>query len=120
MEATEWSWKMLKWRAKKAGISNQGQVLSLANFSSKNSVPAMINQGLGAVTLIGADLQGSGPVAIVNQAGFYGRDIRTSGYERALDNEVKGRGVEASPRVSRWRSLPRTRSSLCFPPVRAG
>ena len=77
---------------KEAGITNEGQSLSIRSLLSKNEVPAITSYGTLAV--IDADLQGkagaSNHPAILNFNGgrIYVRDVDTSGYKRALADLV--------------------------------
>lgn len=66
-----------------AAIDNGGNVLSLENVISKNSVPAVRNRGGGLVTMINSKLTGGadGNVAISsNSASLYLRNIEVEGY----------------------------------------
>jgi len=77
---------------KEAGITNEGQSLSIRSLLSKNEVPAITSYGTLAV--IDADLQGkagaSNHPAILNFNGgrIHVRDVTTSGYKRALADLV--------------------------------
>lgn len=86
---------------KKAGIFNRGQVLNLENFSSVNSVPAIINgnscQGIdvgSTLTLINANIKGSGnakEIPAISSCGFiYARNVLSTGYQNVLSSNARG------------------------------
>ncbi len=71
-----------------AGLVNEGQIISIRGLMSENSVPAVFTYGM--LCLLEATLTGRGDAAtapaIVNFNGgrIFLRDIKTSGYGRAL------------------------------------
>lgn len=85
----------------KVGILNRGQVINLNNFSSVNSVPAIINgntcQGIdvgSTLTLLNAKLSGSGNaknVSAISSCGFiYARNVSATGYKNVLTSNARG------------------------------
>ena len=75
----------------KAGVRNDGQVLSIRNLAFSGEVAAVENMGGGGpclLTLLNADLKGRGAAAekpaIINTGRAYLRDVRTAGFARAL------------------------------------
>lgn len=72
---------------KVAGIFNMGNVLSIRNLNSSNTVPAIRNKGLnGLVTiidskLINPDRKGN---AIENEGGLFLRNLVVQGYEKSV------------------------------------
>jgi Pectate lyase superfamily protein len=73
---------------REVGFENEGQPVSIRSLESVNSVPAL--RGYGALALIDARLTGEGaasklPAVInYNNGHIFLRDVRTTGYERAL------------------------------------
>ncbi|MBB3209203.1 hypothetical protein FHS27_005041 [Rhodopirellula rubra] len=77
-----------------AGITNNGNVLSLENVVSENSVPAVRNNGGGLVVLINSQLRGGAPenVAIESEnASIYLRNIDVDGYSASLVETRRGK-----------------------------
>ena len=74
---------------KEYGLANYGQVISLRDLQSNNSVPALYNKD-GIVTLIDAKLIAIGtsiqPPAIKNDSTLFARNLKTSGYQIAIQN----------------------------------
>jgi hypothetical protein len=111
------------------GIDATGQVLTIRNLTSQNTVPAIwhgdpnardrsggfggIARG-GMLTLVGADLNGTGAAssvpAIIGQGFAFLRDVRTSGYRRAYERATPG-GIQtvAGPNIAEFTTSP-TRS----------
>ncbi|MEX2605930.1 MAG: PA14 domain-containing protein [Kiritimatiellia bacterium] len=92
------------------GLSNDGQCLSMRRLSSINAVPAIENMGAALLTLLESDLQGtdaaSGRAALVNRAGLFVRDLKTSGYKLAID-QTAGNVVQIpGPVVTEFSSNP--------------
>ncbi|WGV27443.1 glycosyl hydrolase family 28-related protein [Halotia branconii] len=85
----------------RAGIFNRGQIMSLENLYSLNSVPAIINgsdqssgyQTGGMLTLLNARLVGSGnakKVPAISSTGFiYARNISGAGYKNVLSSKAR-------------------------------
>ena len=93
------------------GFLNDGQCVSMRNFSSRNAVPAFINKrGASLLALDVADLQGTGAAsreaAIVNQSGLFARNITTANYKLAIDNQSGKLAEVADPRVGEFVSHP--------------
>ena len=82
------------------GFQNKGNVASIGRLVSRNRAPAVMNSGGGHMVIAGGELTGGNPAqtAILNdQAGFFCRDITTSGYGTAIrsgDAVVKGPAVD--------------------------
>lgn len=74
---------------KEYGLANYGQVISIRDLQSNNSVPALYNKD-GIVTLIDAKLIAIGtsiqPPAIKNDSTLFARNLKTSGYQIAIQN----------------------------------
>lgn len=75
---------------KKCGLDNNGQCLSIRKFISRNSVPALINRGVGFVCLIEGQIEGNGDAinkpAIKNEGFLFVRDTKISGYKTGIEN----------------------------------
>lgn len=71
-----------------AGIRNVSQSISIENLVSENTVPAITNTG-GAVVLLNAALSGGSAsvAAIQTNHSTYLRNVATSGYKSALEDE---------------------------------
>lgn len=72
---------------RRAAIQNNGNVLSLENVVSENSVPAIINRSGGLVTMINSRLTGGDPNATAiesENASVYLRNIEIAGYGNSL------------------------------------
>jgi len=70
-----------------AGIDNSGNVLSIRDLRSQNSVPAVRNTApLGLITLIDANLSGraGANTAIDNEGGIFLRRVSVSSYAKSL------------------------------------
>lgn len=75
-------------KQKEYGFANYGQVISIRDLQSNNAVPAIYNKD-GIVTLIDAKLTATGTIqqpAIKNDSTFFARNIKTSGYQIAIQN----------------------------------
>ena len=78
-------------RQNKAGLRNEGQVISVRGLKSVNSVPAVLNlAGSSLLTLIDAEMTGPGAddggAALINEASLFARHIKADGYARAIQN----------------------------------
>ena len=77
------------------GINNDGQCLSIENLVTTGSVPALVNTGAGIATLINSTLTGtgnaSGIAAITNSGGIFVRNVNTTGFLKAIDNQKGGK-----------------------------
>jgi hypothetical protein len=76
-----------------AGIENRGQVVNIRGLRSTNSVPAVVNKGAGMVVLLDGEFTGTGTAketSAIHAGGFlFARNIRTTGYKRALERLAK-------------------------------
>ena len=94
-----------------AGVRNRGQVVSIRQLHSTNSVPALQNtDGSGFVTLVEASLQGlpakrSSP-AIQNKGLLFARQISTPGYTNAIENRTGFVEGASGPEVREFVSHP--------------
>ncbi len=94
-----------------AGITNDGQVLSIRGVVSDNGVPAVVNSGTGVVTLIDCKLTGGAPgaAAVINEAGeggLFARNIEVAGYGKAIENKGGHKQDAAGPKVGEFVSHP--------------
>lgn len=102
-----------------AGIFNAGQMLAIHRLRSRNTVPTLINGNLtsgthpgGGVTLVNADIDGSGAPAdspaIVNRAHLHLRQVRTRGFSQPVVSNLIANGAPppAGPDVDAWSSRP--------------
>lgn len=91
------------------GLINQGQVLSIRGLKSNNTVPALYNAD-GIVTLLDASLNGtqkaSSQPAIKNDSTLFARNIKTSGYQMAIQNNSGDRQNATSSAVAEFVSHP--------------
>ncbi len=103
----------------KTGIFNRGQVMSLENLYSLNSVPAIVNgnnnnsgyQTGGMLTLLNARLIGSGNaknVPAISSTGFiYARNISGVGYKNVLSSTARNAvGNISGNTISEYTSRP--------------
>lgn len=93
---------------KEYGLANYGQVISIRDLQSNNSVPAVYNKD-GIVTLIDANLTASTsiqPPAIKNESTLFARNIKTSGYKIAIQNNNGTRQNATGSLVSEFVSHP--------------
>jgi hypothetical protein len=94
-----------------AGMVNDGQCVSFRGLTSRNAVPAYINKaGPSMTTLIDSELtwtgSGSGDAAVINEAGLFARNVKTSGYSTAIRNTAGTRDHAAGPVVEEFVSHP--------------
>ena len=87
----------------KAGLQNDGQMLSVRGLRSASLVPAVVNNS-GMLCLLDADMQGMGAgaarvPAVLSKGDLYARSLRSHGYARALE-------TLAGPNVKEWTSRP--------------
>ena len=86
----------------RAGVQNDGQMVSLRGLRSVNAVPALVHTG-GLLCLLDARLQGIGAAAktpaIVSTSDLYVRGLHTAGYARALEQAT-------GPDLAEWTSKP--------------
>ena len=91
------------------GFYNRGQVVSIRNLTSINSVPAIYNDD-GFVTLLDAKLTAPGKTstiaAITNNSTLFARNIKTSGYKIAIENNKGTRKNSAGVTVQEFVSHP--------------
>ncbi len=101
-----------------AGWLNDLHAIAVRNFTSVNSVPAMISPDPGGhVALIGARLEGGGEAAkgpaIINAGGMLLRDVRTIGYACAVEHagtRTAGQDLTewtSSPVLTLWEDTPK-------------
>ena len=94
---------------KEFGFYNDGQVISIRNLVSRNSVPAIYNKH-GLMTLLDANLTridtSSPEKAIINGSSLLARNITTSGYGTAIQNKKGSRQNVASGSVKEFVSHP--------------
>ncbi|BAZ11080.1 hypothetical protein NIES4071_29050 [Calothrix sp. NIES-4071] len=94
---------------RKFGFYNEGQVVSIRNLVSRNSVPAIYNK-YGLMTLLDANLtrigRSSQEKAIINGSSLLARNITTSGYGTAIQNNRGSRQSVASSSVKEFVSHP--------------
>lgn len=82
------------------GWENFGQTVFIRRLRSQNAVPVLKNlkNSPGSVVLVDAELMGTAGAskypAIINQKQMFLRNVRTSGYMKAVRHEDKGRGNE--------------------------
>lgn len=107
------------------GWENYGQTIFVRNLKSTNVVTVLKNvkNGPSRVLLVGAQLDGVGDAvklpAILNEKTMYARDIRVTGYARAITHSDKGRGnKEGVPtaEVDEWLSHEEPVSLFPSPP----
>ncbi len=86
---------------REVGLHNAGQCVSARAITSRNRVPAVVNDGSGFLVLCDSNLEGgaSGAVAVENRAGLMVREVRSAGYGRGLVDHVTG--AERGPGVMR-------------------
>ncbi len=95
-------------RQNKCGFRNDGQPCALRDLRSFNAVPAIRNAA-GFLTLTDCVLRGTGSAAaqtaVINDAGLFARNIKTTGYQTALqDHTGKALRESAGPDVALWTS----------------
>ncbi|MDY6899859.1 MAG: glycosyl hydrolase family 28-related protein [Cyanobacteriota bacterium] len=91
------------------GFYNRGQVVSIRNLTSINTVPAVYNDD-GFITLLNAKLTAPGKTsttaAITNNSTLFARNINTSGYKIAIKNNNGTRKNAVNLRVKEFVSHP--------------
>ncbi len=107
------------------GISITDEPTSIENFTSANTVPALVINGNTVVNLINANLTGGAAtnVAIDNQGGnshLYARNITTSGYANAIRNRGVAVAGVATPEyvsdaIKSLNTSPQRSLGLAFP-----
>ena len=95
---------------KEYGFANYGQVISIRDLQSNNTVPAIYNKD-GIVTLIDAKLTTTEQAsiqepAIKNDSTLFARNIKTSGYQIAIQNNKGTRQNATGSLVSEFVSHP--------------
>ena len=79
-----------------AGLSNDGQCISIRGFTSNNNVRAVINKGTGTMVLIDGQITGldgaSNLPAIDNSYSLFARNVTTVGYGMAVLNKSGHQG----------------------------
>jgi len=94
---------------KLTGLRNSGQVLTLRNFRSTNSGPAIQNtDAIGFVTVLDSSFQGlaakrPGP-AVINRGILVARNITTPGYTNAIENRAGHADGAPGPTVQEYQS----------------
>ncbi|MEX2607510.1 MAG: PA14 domain-containing protein [Kiritimatiellia bacterium] len=104
-----------------AGSVNDGQIVTIRNFNSRNRVPAFINKrGASQLTLVGGRILGEGGAAalpaILNQSGLFVRDLEISGYATGIENQAGHRKDHPGLTVDEFTSHP-VLSLFPSPPV---
>jgi hypothetical protein len=98
-------------RQNKVGFRNEGQPCTIRGLRSVNAVPAL-HATAGFTVLVDSVLEGTGAAAklpaIINDATMMARNVRTTGYAKALVNHAKGGAVGelAGPDVEQFLSKP--------------
>ncbi|MDJ0732788.1 MAG: glycosyl hydrolase family 28-related protein [Nostocaceae cyanobacterium] len=91
------------------GLYNGGQVISIRNLTSINTVPAVYNAA-GLVTLLDANLVGtdkaSNQAAITNKSTLFARNIKTYGYQMAIKNRNGTRKNATAAKITEFVSHP--------------
>ncbi len=89
------------------GFTNNGQVITIRDLVSINSVPAVVNK-YGVMTLIDASLTGGAAEnsAVTNGEILFARNIRTDGYGMAIQNDSGGTASATGPNVDEFVSSP--------------
>lgn len=107
---------------KECGFRNRGNSAFLRGLRSRNSCPAVINEGKSSfLCLVEADLAGGAGGAAVLNAGdavLFARDLRTAGYATALQSDgrsVRGPDVEEFASHEPAALFPGPRRSLRLP-----
>ncbi len=86
---------------RQCALVNDGQCLAVRGLTVRGAVQAVRSKGL--LVLLDADLAGSGAAAVQYSGGLFARNIKTSGYQKAID------GAKASadgPQVAEFVSHP--------------
>ena len=102
-----------------AGLRNSGQVMSIRNLTSRNSVAALALES-GLVALDGATLTGTGDAngvaAITNNSSLLARNVTATGYARAIENRAGGGASPAGLKVTSFEvPSPQTRFGVASP-----
>ena len=90
------------------GLNNYSQRVFVRNLASTNDVPAIRNRASndGAITLLDSSLDtlssSSSNAAIVNGDALYVRNTTTSGYNKAIDNNVSGGASDVTGDISEY------------------
>ena len=106
---------------KLVGIINDNNVLSIRSLTSINSVPVIKNSdGAGLITLLDGNFSGgsSSVSAIENKGELYTRNIKTTGYQSAINNKdtvVPGTSVSEFVSNPVLNLFPSPRKSLKLP-----
>lgn len=107
---------------KVAGIQNDGNVFSIRDLKSANSVPVIKNTlDKGLVTLIDGSFAGGSPSAsaIENDAGeLFARNINAVGYQSAIKNKgaiVSGQSISEFTSTGPYSLFPSPQTSLNLP-----
>lgn len=107
---------------KECGFRNRGNSAFLRGLRSRNSCPAVINEGKSSfLILVEADLAGgTGGAAVLNtgDAVLFARDLRTTGYGTALQSDgrsIRGPNVEEFTSHEPVALFPGPRKSLRLP-----
>lgn len=102
-----------------AGIKNDGAVMAMRNLQSRNSVPAILNDGYGhgLITLLDSKLEGgTGGSAIRTASGkaafVYLRNVSSSGYESVVSDD--GKAIPGSSQTE-WYSSAKSYSLFAAP-----
>lgn len=93
----------------KYGSVNDGQVVTIDGFYSKNKVPAFFNKkGASFLTLVNAKCEGGDPknTAVINEADMFLRNLSVSGYGIAINNAAGNQKEVKGPKVEEFTSHP--------------
>ncbi len=98
---------------KNVGWKNDGQPLFIRDLQSRNSVPALMNAGReGFIVLLDSELQGLGAangfsaISNADKNAMTVRNLTTTGYKMALQNDGGDRQSPAGATIAEWTSHP--------------
>ena len=95
---------------KEFGLRNDGQVVSIRGLKSFNAVPAVFNGGgASLMTLVDCTLAGQdagNKPAIITDGALYARNIKTTGYARAIQNHADTNRIAEGLQIAEFTSLP--------------
>jgi hypothetical protein len=94
----------------RVGWENRGMPITIRGLRSENRVPALRNvEWYGLVTLVDADLSGTGPASTMAAierlaGGLFVRNLKVSGYAHAICSESKNKPTKfiPGPLVNEW------------------
>jgi hypothetical protein len=104
------------------GLLNEGQCLSMADFTSVNRVPAIKNLGSPSlITLEAGWVSGQGPAGIINSGSLLVSNTTIQGYGTGIDNDQGHEADAPCGRIDEWASHPVStlfeteKKTLCLP-----